>query len=231
MSWQAIVGAVALLIVVATIFWFRQHGDDDHAGFTYDQLHRIYLQKDQQAPANAVLLLGDSHTHALCEACLGVPAVNLGIGGDTVGRLIRRVADYRSVHKPTNLVVVEVGANDVIWEGATDLSDDYRRLLQALEGAGHVLVYEIFPLAQSSQQVRHNKQISAINSTLGGICKQMKNCSVVRVTAFYTESGFLREDLHAGDGIHLNEKAYGLWADDLRQRLAACRTGAADVSC
>lgn len=217
MWWQAIVAAIAVCIIVTVIF-FRQQ-DEEHAGFTYDQLHEIYLRKDGQVAAPTLLLLGDSHVHALCEGCLGMPAVNLGIGGDTIGGLHRRVSSYQAVRNPANLAVVEVGANDLLWHSATDLSKSYADLLQALGGVRHVLVYGVFPLAKSSSQASHNDRISQINSALNEICKQMKNCSFVRIAQFYTEAGFLREDLHGGDGIHLNEKAYRLWADDLRQQL------------
>lgn len=208
--------------------WFGLKNPPD---FTYQQLHAIYQRKDLQHTGRAVLLLGDSHMHAMCEGCLDRRALNFGIGGDTVAGLRRRLADYPSIRDASNIAVVEVGANDLLWERTENLAGQFSQLLDELDRVGYIFVYGVFPVARISGKSSDNTRIAAFNVTIEQICKAHKNCTFVELRSLYSADGNLKEDLHIGDGIHLNASGYQAWIKDLHAQLAKCRTETAAVVC
>ncbi|HEY3699043.1 MAG TPA: GDSL-type esterase/lipase family protein [Spongiibacteraceae bacterium] len=199
--------------------------------FTYQQLHAIYQRKDLQHTDRTVLLLGDSHVHALCEGCLDRRALNFGIGGDTVAGLRRRLADYPSIQDASNIAVVEIGANDLLWERTEDLAGQFSQLLDELDRVGYIFVYGVFPVAKTSGKSADNARIAAFNVALEQVCKTHKNCTFAELRSLYSEDGNLKEELHIGDGIHLNASGYQAWIKDLHAQLAKCRIEATAVVC
>lgn len=219
MGYVLAVLALAATVAAAVSMWRAQRSQPPH--FTYAQLHAGFLRRDSQAPRDAVLLLGDSHVQALCEGCIGRPALNFGIGGDTVDGLRRRVDEYSAARDATNIAVVEVGANDVLWGEGAAAPEAFPALLDALRSLKRVYVYAIFPVARSAEVAVFNARIADTNRAIEQACRQRPNCVFVGLTPLYTEQGFLHEDMHAGDGIHLGNKGYTVWLRDLRERMSS----------
>lgn len=235
MSTWWVLAAVLISVVVTFLsaprIAAKLHQSSGHPGFTYDQIHQIYVRKDLQHSGQALLLLGDSHVHALCEGCLDRRALNFGIGGDTIVGLRRRLVDYPSVRDASNIAVVEVGANDLLWEHTTDLPHHFAQLLQDLDSVGYTLVYAVFPMAKSSGKAADIGRINEFNTAIEEICATHKNCAFIRLQALYASDGHLKEEFHIGDGIHLNELGYQAWTADLHAQLAKCQFDAAGASC
>lgn len=187
--------------------------------FSYEQMQENFLRKDRQQPHDALLLLGDSHVAGLCEGCLSVPAINLGIGGDTVAGLTRRVHAYQSVREPSNIAIIEIGSNDVMWEHKTELAQDYAVLLQHLSGLKHVFAYATFPIAKTSSKPSYNTRVANAATQLRAACAAMKNCTFVVLENLYDREGYLRDGLHMPDGIHLTEHGYLLWIEHIESML------------
>lgn len=219
---SAIGGLVVIVLALSAVAvgkW-RQARQQQKPQFTYSQLQEGYVQRSAQLPRGAVLLLGDSHVQDLCEACLGRPALNFGIGGDTVDGLQDRIEAYPGARHSSNIAVVEVGGNDVLWHEGADAVEAFPALLGALSALQRVYVYAIFPVASSSKVAARNSHIAETNRAIESECKLQSNCVFVDLKALYTERGFLQEDMHGGDGIHLNAKGYAVWLQDLREKLA-----------
>jgi len=187
--------------------------------FSYEQIHQNLERKDRQLPHNALLLLGDSHVAGICEGCLSRPALNFGIGGDTVVGLSHRIHSYTSTREPTNIAILEIGSNDILWEHKTDLTKDYTELLQRLSALQHVFVFATLPVAKISPRPSYNAHIAHAATQLRAVCAAMKNCSFVVLETIYDNEGYLKAGLYMPDGIHLNEQGYRMWIEHIETLL------------
>ena len=111
--WPVVCGALALLCVVAALWrpWSGSAPDVRRAA-------------NLAAPGDLVVFFGDSITQgygvrteesfpALVSHALGVPMVNAGVPGDTMGAGLARMERDVLPHRP-RLVVVEFGGNDFL---------------------------------------------------------------------------------------------------------------------
>lgn len=156
------------------------------------------------------------------EGANEVNIFNLGIGGETTSRLLRRmeVELAARLSPDENVVFLAYGANDIAFVNGkqnVDLTAFKKNLQQAIsiakEYTDAIYVLSILPIADaydgietSTKKTRHSEDILNFNLVINEIVAE------TNVTHVDTYSLFLnyKEDLLSSDGIHPNDHGYAL---------------------
>lgn len=200
----------------------RQHLSGDSSPTQspcYRTTARFYERMAPQIPDGAVLFIGDSMIQGLCTAAVTENGVGLGIGGDTTQGVTARIMNMAALHT-AKAVVLGVGYNDIRNTSPMTFEVDYRRLLAVMPADQTIHSCGILPVAASNNDTGMLSSIQSYNTIIINACSALKNCIYVAPPAgLYTEQGFLKENLHGGDGLHLNHEGYALWIEALRESL------------
>lgn len=150
---------------------------------------------------------------------------NLGIGGETTEGLLKRMPVELSARNSAdgNLVFISYGANDLaVKEGVQMVNPEKFKhniitaVHQAQQFSKDIYLVSILPIAQNidgvvvgSGKLRSNESVVAYNEILKHIAKEY---SLVYID-FYTALLEDKEVLLSADGVHPNEKGYGIMAE------------------
>ena len=164
------------------------------------------------------LFFGDSIT---CDGCFDelfpdYRIVNLGVYGDTLDDLLRRVPEVRAEHP--NKIFLLGGINSLTPDNAAECLDQYAGLLDALRVAcpdAELIVQSVLPVgAEVDWNGTINTAVRQFNEGLKPLAAE-KDCPFVDLYALYEKNGVLDPAL-TRDGVHLNFTAYGPWAEAVR---------------
>jgi lysophospholipase L1-like esterase len=172
-------------------------------------------------PDKRILLIGDSITEGFAPKTL-LPEfriINKGISGNNSGDLLKRLKRDVISHHP-DYVFVLIGTNDLAQgftneEIITNIEIILQTMVQSLVNST-VFITSILPTRNNDP--RPNKRISVLNSRLKNIAEKLRVEYLALDVLFRDNEGALRSDL-TEDGLHLNNKAYEIWADFLRTHL------------
>lgn len=173
-----------------------------------DILKRYALQKFNEGSSESELIL-----------------YNLGIGGETTEGLLKRLPHEMSARNAAdrNIVFLGYGANDLaVKDGVQMVNNEHFKnnivnaVQHAKQYAEEVYLVSILPLsdkvdgiAAASGKLRTNTEVLLYNQILKSIADKHS----VRYIDFHTLFLPDKEILLSGDGIHPNEKGYGLMAE------------------
>ena len=150
---------------------------------------------------------------------------NLGIGGETTEGLVKRISHEMTARNSAegNIVFIGYGANDLAFkEGnyAVNPEQFKANILTAIQVAKQyaedIYLISILPVSQNidgvvvaSGKLRTTEDILKYNQLLKEICSE----NSLHYIDFY--SGFVddKEVLLSKDGVHPNEKGYGVMAE------------------
>ena len=142
--------------------------------------------------------------------------VNLGVYGDTLQDLYRRVPEVKA-ENPARVFLLG-GINSLRPDNVEDCLDLYARLLDELHGAcprAEIVVQSVLPVgAELDRGGQENDAVRRFNAALKTLAGE-KGCAWADLYALYEKDGALDPAL-TRDGIHLNFNAYGPWAELLR---------------
>lgn len=150
---------------------------------------------------------------------------NLGIGGETTDGLLKRMPYEMSARNSTdgNIIFIGYGANDLaVKEGLpiVNLEQFRNNMLTAVqhakEFANDIYLVSILPFSQkvdgvtvSSGKLRTNAEVLAYNQILKDIASE----NALIYIDFYSAIIDDKEILLSEDGVHPNEKGYGVMAE------------------
>jgi lysophospholipase L1-like esterase len=154
---------------------------------------------DANAPAGAVVFLGDSHTQRLATTSVTSHGVNLAYGGQTADQLAEALPEYKSLPK-AKAVVLMIGTNDILRGEGPKLEDRLRAVVAAIPPS--------LPLVWSALPQIRGKE-PKINSFIRGACAERPGCVFVP-----SPEGQL------SDQVHLSANGYRRWESSLRDALA-----------
>ncbi len=148
--------------------------------------------------------------------------VNLGVYGDTLADLLRRVPQVRA-ERPARVFLMG-GINSLRNTNAADCLAQYETLLDALKDAcpeAEIFVQSLLPVSSDIEDLLgcSNETIRSFNAALEEVAAE-KGCVYVDVWSAYAAGGQMDPGM-TRDGLHLNFNAYGPWADLLRPYLDA----------
>ena len=138
--------------------------------------------------------------------------VNLGVYGDTLGDLLRRVPEVKA-ENPARVFLLG-GINSLRPDNVEECLSQYVRLLDALKSAcprARIVVQSVLPVgAELDPDGRENEAVCRFNEGLEKLAGE-KGCAWANLWAAYEKDSVLDPAL-TRDGLHLNFNAYGLWA-------------------
>ncbi|AZA80169.1 SGNH/GDSL hydrolase family protein [Chryseobacterium sp. G0186] len=150
---------------------------------------------------------------------------NLGIGGETTEGLLKRMPVELNARNSAdgNLVFISYGANDLaIKEGIqvvapeTFKSNIQTAVHHAKQFSDDIYLVSILPVSQKidgvvvgSGKLRTNEEVVIYNQILKNIASDQSLKYIDFYTAFLED----REFLLSADGVHPNEKGYGIMAE------------------
>ena len=161
------------------------------------------------------VFFGDSITadSSFDEFFPGQRIVNLGVYGDTLSDLLRRVPEVQA-ENPARVFLLG-GINALKDDNASVCLLEYQILLEALQTAcpdAQICVQSVLPVSAELQWQLgcHNSTIRRFNAELASLA-QAHGCLFADLYAVYEKDGALDPAL-TRDGVHLNFTAYGPWA-------------------
>jgi lysophospholipase L1-like esterase len=192
---------------------------------SYHQLrHETLVAQVAQTGGGRVYFIGHSQIEALDAAQVDERALNLGIGGDIIAHMIRRMADYGSLGD-AGAVIFGIGINDL-----NDVTpQEMKKRAQAVIAMVPVNVPIVWSLAlpaddQIWKSLRREK-IVALNAAWKDLCSGRAKCVLSSAEHLLADKdGRLKPENHIGDGLHLSPQGYGIWravlTDDLRKAMS-----------
>lgn len=176
----------------------------------WDQM-RFSMYSELPVDSSDVLFFGNSLTEAFpVSEVFGPHCKNRGIGGNQTSHILNRIG--ASVKFRPGKVFIEGGVND-LNNGLTadSVAKNYALIIdkvKAISPGTRIYIFSIFPT--SMQYDRLNGAIKEVNSRVSNTCKE-KKVQYINVHDSMVRDGRLDSSL-TGDGIHLNNKGYGVWA-------------------
>ncbi|GAB4539601.1 MAG: hypothetical protein Tsb0010_17860 [Parvularculaceae bacterium] len=164
-----------------------------------------------------VYVLGDSLAAGVEAAAIAPGAVNLAVGRDRLATLSWRIARYDFLDD-ARVIVLAAGVNDLIaGAGVETVSARFETLLDQLPrapvAAAAILPVDEAAIARHGGRAVTNAKIAEANARIEEICAARSNCRFVAQPAGLRDAeGALRDDVHEGDGLHLNGRGARLWA-------------------
>ena len=142
----------------------------------------------------------------------GLRIVNLGVYGDTLADLLRRVPEVGEQH-PKKIFLLG-GINSLGPDNAEDCLREYAELLGALRAAcpkADLIVQSVLPVEEADRNGEINRAVRRFNEGLKTLAEH-RGCPFVDLYVLYEKDGSLDPAL-TRDGVHLNFNAYGPWAE------------------
>ncbi|MCF7494665.1 GDSL-type esterase/lipase family protein [Vibrio sp. L5-1] len=171
------------------------------------------------SPKSDLVVFGDSITEwaPWADIFRDVSMVNRGLAGDTTTGMLRRIDTTLNV-KP-KLVCFMAGINDLAQGYSVDhIYQNYVEILTTWRAQGiTVLVQSTLHVGNKLQGL--NPQVSELNKRLQAYCQQhdIEFLDVNRVLA----PNQLLSNEYSCDDLHLNAKAYQVWAEVLQPKIEA----------
>lgn len=153
---------------------------------------------------------------------------NLGIGGETTEGLLKRMPVELEARNSAdgNLVFISYGANDLAVKEGVQIVDPEKfksNIIKAVQHAKQfskdIYLISILPVSQkidgvvvSTGKMRTNEEVVVYNQVLKDIAAGESLGYIDFYSAFLED----KEILLSGDGVHPNEKGYGMMAEVAR---------------
>lgn len=170
---------------------------------------------------NAIMFLGDSMTDEgdWSKLFSNEPTINFGIGGDTTLGLLNRM-DQVVAAKPKKIFLM-IGTNDLCFNRSIPATmKNYNEILHILKTKlPHTQVYieSVLPFNDTifpSNYLRTNENIKKLNVQIKALAQKYDYPYINMAPAFTGPDGRLPAAWTV-DGLHLNEKGYAVWRDQV----------------
>jgi lysophospholipase L1-like esterase len=193
-------------------------GDWNQLGRYQDDDQRLEAQPPQPG---RVVFLGDSITDGwdLTQYFPGKPYVNRGIGGQTTPQmLVRMFPDVIDLHPAA--VIILAGTNDIGGNTGPETAKMVEENLQAITELAQkhgikVILCSVLPVSDYTPSKRTARRPPADIVKLNAWMKQYADEAHAGFADYYSSlvdaQGMLKEG-YSGDGVHPNNKGYGLMA-------------------
>ncbi|MFZ4929297.1 SGNH/GDSL hydrolase family protein [Chryseobacterium sp. Mn2064] len=150
---------------------------------------------------------------------------NLGIGGESTEDLLKRMPNELSARNSPdgNIIFISYGANDLAEKEGVKIvnAEQFKKNITAAVQyarpfSDHIYLVSILPFAQkvdgvvvSSGKLRTNDEVIVYNQILKDIVAEESLTYIDFYSAFLED----KEILLSADGVHPNEKGYGMMAE------------------
>jgi lysophospholipase L1-like esterase len=192
----------------------------EHTRFRLAVIRSHIAQIDEEF----VAILGDSITErALAKSLCGKFLLNAGVGGATVGSVLRDILPLFAPKKPRAMLIA-VGVNDAsrVSPEPRDrriavFTEEYRRLLEGAKALTPNLAVALIGPVEVRRDLGELYYDPDLIVTFNGIIEKAAaeaNVPVVSLAALADERGYAREGMTV-DGVHLSAQGYDIWRERL----------------
>ncbi|TYL48255.1 cyclic nucleotide-binding domain-containing protein [Marinomonas sp. IMCC 4694] len=142
--------------------------------------------------------------------------INLGFGGATLEACVYYFERIILPHKPRSLVIY-AGDNDIgNHYDSNKVIELYIELLQKVDKHLPGIPVTLISIKCSPARIKMRRIIEATNIQLGRLAKTRPNTQYLDLfSSLLDKKGDLKNALFEGDKLHLNNKAYELWTEQL----------------
>ncbi|NJL65056.1 MAG: G-D-S-L family lipolytic protein [Methylacidiphilales bacterium] len=177
---------------------------------------------------NCIIFLGDSITdegewsELLGKSHINHNVLNRGISGDTTDRILQRI-DVVIETQPKQIFLM-VGINDLamINKSVGKVIDKYKQILLKFKNAipdTQVFIQSVLPVNQNIYLYwEDNQKIVNLNSKLKDLATEF-DYEYIDIHSYFIDAEKQLDAKYTADGLHLNGKAYLLWAEIIKQYL------------
>jgi len=187
--------------------------------YNYQSNKTMLSRVERNLNKNTTLFIGDSLTQGMAVNSIVPYAVNFGIGHDTIDGALERVRSYKSLNKVAT-VIIAVGTNDLRKLSLKTALSRYKVLLNELKKLKRVYIHEVLPIDAKILGIELQNKIALFNQELFYLTQEFASIHYLRASgALFDSNRSLKTTLHLGDGLHLNEKGYDIWINQLKKQL------------
>jgi len=207
---------LAVLVVIATIVCLVSTKKLLDINYQKRISHNVYwvtsshlARLAKSIKETSTVFLGSSSVQGLNVGSIVFGAVNLGIGGETIRQLSKRMASYQQLYKAKNLVFM-AGFNDVC-NGDDSASNMFISLLEKTK-VSNIYVVGLQPAPTKTLCLGLQASIKRYNNTISRHCSQKSNCEFIDFSKdLIAQSNLEQKKLMAYfevDGVHFDFPLY-----------------------
>ena len=165
---------------------------------------------------NSIVMLGDSLTEGCPwnELSHRDNLSNYGIAGDTTFGVLHRLDNLSPEIKK---VFIMIGSNDLGYgESVEYVFSNYKKIIEILEIRGiKPYIQSVLYVGRFDRSKRDNKDITKLNHLLLNFAMK-KGITFIDLNKVLAPEGVLHDE-YTTDGVHINEKAYKIWVENIKQ--------------
>lgn len=163
----------------------------------------------------SIVMIGDSITDGAewYELLKNNEVQNRGIGGDTTKGILDRLD---TINKSIKKAFIMIGINDIgRYKRVDEIYNNYIKILEDLERKDiKVYIQSVLYVGKNFPNSDYfNKEVKNLNKKLEQIAND-KNIDFIDLNSIFAPNDYL-EKIYTDDEIHLNGKAYILWANEI----------------
>lgn len=212
--------ALNLLILFFVKQYFANELHHKKRAYAYHVIESHLYRLAKSIDSHSVVFLGSSSVQGMDVGNIVNGAMNLGIGGERISQLDKRIRSYSNLSKARALVFM-AGFNDVC-KGVNLAYQQFSKMIQVAKGQSIVIV-SIQPAISQSVCPQLSQKTQDYNLLLNSYCHNTENCHYVNFAKNLKLKAQDEESLLAyffeEDGIHLNAKGYDILEEDIRSSL------------
>ncbi len=145
-------------------------------------------------------------------------AINLGVAGETVERLLSRTERIIKSFPSANIIFIMTGLNNVAMEDL-NFFDAFREIIEKLKGAYPDARIYIHSLLPTLLEFIPDEVIRDVNDSIKGLAVSMEVEYLDIYNLFIDREGRPIREYLLDDGVHLSDEGYTIWSKVIEERI------------
>ncbi|MCT4634040.1 MAG: GDSL-type esterase/lipase family protein [Firmicutes bacterium] len=183
--------------------------------YTVDRLRQFRAENNR---LGQVVFLGDSITENFDLGAYGISAINRGISGDVTEGVLDRIDEVLEL-EPSKVFLL-IGTNDLGYEylEADEVIGNIEKIIIALDGIP-LFIQSVYPIIENMPftDAYSNEIVCEVNEGIKSLCD--KYGLIYIDTARVLLDGKHLNSEFTDDGVHINDRAYKLIAEVIKDYL------------
>lgn len=219
----SVIGAVWLVLVAAS------GKAEENRPWAADMARFEKADAENPPPAGGVVFVGSSSIRLWdlaksfgpdSPAPLGAPLLNRGFGGSQIADSVREIDLLVLKHEPRQ-VVLYAGDNDIAaGKSPQTVAEDFDRFVAAVRSESSDIPIAFISIKPSIARRALADAMHDANRRIRQRCRTDDRLTYIDIwTPMLGADGEPRSELFAGDGLHLSDAGYQLWAAEVARAL------------